>query len=182
MKYTFESSPVYINAWVYGDGSGNDLYMRFATSDGYQSVKMCALSFTGYQLIKTAVPSGATGISALAVVRADSGALSGTIYVDQLMEAFKSMSDTAPPSVSVSAASISSGKISLSAVVSDADTTVKAEGITVALDGEECTFTYNEDTGSLSASMTVADISVTHKTYGNGDGCMREPEQELKGA
>ena len=164
LSYTFQSSPAYINAWVCGDGSGNDLYLRFATPSGNQAIKMCTLDFTGYRLTKTPVPSGATGFSALAVVRPGGGRASGIVYIDQIMEVYKDMQDTVPPVISISQSAMNdAGTISLTAVITDADAGVTEGGINLTLDGQDRAFSFNEDTGTLTATVTVSDMARTHR-------------------
>lgn len=85
-----------VTLWVYGDGQRETLAL---TTDAGET-NAAVIDFTGWQQLTFTLPDKAASITGFAL-RLPS-ALSGTLYLDQLVAAREGMSDTAAPEISVS--------------------------------------------------------------------------------
>ena len=146
--------------WVYGDGSGNTL-MATVTDSQLQTgqILLTALNFTGWQYVSAELPEGAAYLNSLDVVYGGTAA-SGEIWLDQLTTANENVSDTTAPTVSLSVSGTQ-----LTARVSDnVDRTIPQESVSLTYDGAALSFTWNESTGTLSASLPAADTGYHRAT------------------
>ena len=143
-----------LNLWVYGDGSGLPLsLLYFDGTRMNQELLVTNLDFTGWKQVTVSL-AGVERIDGLQLSRemdittATSGG-SGTIYLDQMVLAFTGVADNAVPSISLTP---SGG--TLTASISDAvDGVLPESAVSVTVDGAEQTFTYNAETGALSAAL-----------------------------
>ena len=142
-----------LHLWVYGDGSGNHFSLLYSDGSGSSLVQeITTLDFTGWKQVTVPVSGDAFAIQGLQVTAAngaDSAALSGTVYLDQITATASGTADNGVPQITLTA----SGE-TLTAVVSDAvDGILPQANISVTWDGASQTFTYNEATGTLVTSL-----------------------------
>lgn len=172
MDYTFRSSYNRLTFWVYGDGSGNTLWVRSAapSEDGATvaagRTQAEVLNFTGWKQVSVKLPEGSTTITGLEITgQAQTSALEdgtvmtswpnakGTIYLDQMIGAYGDTIDNTAPSITASLSGTA-----LAASVTDAvDGVLAKDSITVAYDGKTQSFTYDAATGALTAAVPASD-------------------------
>ena len=150
----------WLGMWVYGDGSGNTLMATVTDSQLQTSqILLTALNFTGWQYVSAELPEGAAYLNSLDVVYGGTAA-SGEIWLDQLTTANENVSDTTAPTVSLTVSGTQ-----LTARVSDnVDRTIPQESVSLTYDGAALSFTWNESTGTLSASLPAADTGYHRAT------------------
>ena len=150
----------WLGMWVYGDGSGNTLMATVTDSQLQTSqILLTALNFTGWQYVSAELPEGAAYLNSLDVVYGGTAA-SGEIWLDQLTTANENVSDTTAPTVTLSVSGTQ-----LTARVSDnVDRTIPQESVSLTYDGAALSFTWNESTGTLSASLPAADTGYHRAT------------------
>ena len=155
----------WLGMWVYGDGSGNTLMATVTDSQLQTSqILLTALNFTGWQYVSAELPEGAAYLNSLDVVYGGTAA-SGEIWLDQLTTANENVSDTTAPTVSLSVSGTQ-----LTARVSDnVDRTIPQENVSLTYDGAALSFTWNESTGTLSASLPAADTGYHRATVTASD-------------
>ena len=150
----------YLGLWVYGDASGNSLTATVADQAGTATdVLLTALDFTGWKHVNAALPANAASIRSLQIIYGGAeGKAAGTIWLDHLTTSNEDISDTTPPTVTVTL----SGS-TVTAVVSDnVDRAIPKESVVLTRDGAPLTFTWNQETGTLTAALPAAD-SQTHR-------------------
>ena len=136
-----------VTLWVYGDGQRETLAL---TTDAGET-NAAVIDFTGWQQLTFTLPDKAASITGFAL-RLPS-ALSGTLYLDQLVAAREGMSDTAAPEISVS---LSEDGTALTGKVFDAVDGGSLTTLRVTLDGQAPSLTYDHQTGALPAApLTV---------------------------
>ena len=133
-----------VTLWVYGDGQRETLAL---TTDAGET-NVAVIDFTGWQQLTFTLPDKAASITGFAL-RLPS-ALSGTLYLDQLVAAREGMSDTAAPEISVS---LSEDGTALTGKVFDAVDGGSLATLRVTLDGKALSFTYDHQTGALHAVL-----------------------------
>ena len=150
----------WLGMWVYGDGSGNTLMATVTDSQLQTSqILLTALNFTGWQYVSAELPEGAAYLNSLDVVYGGTAA-SGEIWLDQLTTANENVSDTTAPTVTLTVSGTQ-----LTARVSDnVDRTIPQESVSLTYDGAALSFTWNESTGTLSASLPAADTGYHRAT------------------
>lgn len=160
-----------LNLWIYGDGSGNVLGIETVGSDGVKSVKdIATLDFTGWMLFNNALNAGDAALTGFYVhgpayvdengETAYLPGASGTVYIDQIVASYGSVTDQVVPTVTLSVSGTA-----LSGTVNDAVDGVPAKSaVSVAYDGRAVDFNYNESTGTLSAALPAADGSAHRVT------------------
>ena len=150
----------WLGMWVYGDGSGNTLMATVTDSQLQTSqILLTALNFTGWQYVSAELPEGAAYLNSLDVVYGGTAA-SGEIWLDQLTTANENVSDTTAPAVTLTVSGAQ-----LTARVSDnVDRTIPQESVSLTYDGAALSFTWNESTGTLSASLPAADTGYHRAT------------------
>ena len=150
----------WLGMWVYGDGSGNTLMATVTDSQLQTSqILLTALNFTGWQYVSAELPEGAAYLNSLDVVYGGTAA-SGEIWLDQLTTANENVSDTTAPTVTLTVSGTQ-----LTARVSDnVDRTIPQENVSLTYDGAALSFTWNESTGTLSASLPAADTGYHRAT------------------
>ncbi|MDR2670685.1 MAG: phosphodiester glycosidase family protein [Oscillospiraceae bacterium] len=155
-------SPAHLNLWISGDESGNILSVKVeGASGGVTDLTVQTLDFTGYRYTQVLLPDGAARVTGVSILRAGSGALSGTILTDQWVASHHRYEDNLPPKMTVEKADATSqpGRIVFEAVVTD-DTgaILRREDITLRLDGVLVSFTHDELTGRVTAYLPLDDI------------------------
>ena len=142
-----------LHLWVRGDGSGNRLSLLY--SDGSGSDLVCdvaTLDFTGWKQVTVPI-SGSRfeirGLQVSAASGADSSALSGTVYIDQITATASGAADTGVPQITLTAL----GETLTASVYDDVDGIPAQANVSVTWDGADQTFTYSEETGMLTTSL-----------------------------
>lgn len=150
--YTIGTAYTGLNFWVYGDGSGSQLFML--TSDGSTSSETAigTVDFLGWKQFPAVLPDNAVSLAGFKLTGTSSA---GTIYLDQITATYSGITDNTVPAVTASL----SGK-TLSAAVKDAvDGVLPKASVSVLLDGKAVSFSYNTATGALTASLPVSDTN-----------------------
>lgn len=142
-----------LHLWVYGDGSGNRFSLLYSDGSGSNLTReITTLDFTGWKQVTVPISGDYFAIQGLQVTAAngaDSAALSGTIYLDQVTATASGTADNGVPEITLTA----SGE-TLTAVISDAvDGILPQSNISVTWDGVDQTFTYSEEAGVLATSL-----------------------------
>lgn len=133
----------HVGLWIWGDGSNNSFSLRFTDGTTETSQWLCQLDFTGWKYVTAAIPAGATDVVGLAITEYDdASATSGTLYLDQLMATEGQLSDTTPPSLSVTR---SNNVLTITAV----DTGSGLDTVTAAIDGVSQTVQMTSGTGTV---------------------------------
>ena len=144
-----------LSFWVYGDGSGNTLALRYF--DGTRAdrvLNVATLDFTGWRQVTAELGQEVQEIQSLTISRQADIAVdpplgSSTIYLDQMVFSYNSIVDNAVPTVTLKA-----DGTTLTGTVTDAvDGVLPKASVSVTWDGAAQTFTYNEATGALSTSL-----------------------------
>ena len=154
----------WLGVWVYGDGSGNTL-MATAADASLQSRQflLTALDFTGWKYVSAELPEGAATLTSLDVIYGGgAGGPAGTIWLDQFTTSNENVSDTIAPTVRLSV----SGTQLTAAVSDNVDRTIPQANVILTYDGATLNFTWNEASGTLTATLPAADsgyhrVSVT---------------------
>ena len=150
----------YLSLWVYGDASGNSLTATVADQSGNPTdVLLTALDFTGWKHVTAALPDGATVIRSLQIIYGGAeGKAAGTIWLDHLTTSNEIISDTTPPTVTVTV----NGTTVTAVVTDNVDRSIPKECVVLTRDGVNQTFTWNQETGTLTATLPAAD-SQSHR-------------------
>ena len=149
----------YLALWVYGDGSGNALTASVTDAEGTLSdVALTTLDFTGWQQIVAPLPDGAASLQSLTITYDGGEKPIGTLYLDQFTTANEELTDTTAPTVTTQL----TGR-SLTAYVSDnVDRSFSQSAVSLTYDGEPLSFTWDEASGALTASLP-ADDGIFHR-------------------
>lgn len=157
-----------VNLWVQGDGSQNSLYLL--TSDGFTTSKtlICTLEATGWNQYSVALPAGTSSIVGFAVegvtaetIDQETGEIlvtlvtpdSGYAYIDQIAATFAGTVDNTVPNVTLHV-----NGTALTGTVEDAvDGVLPKTAVHVTYDGKAVSFSYNETTGAISATLPETD-------------------------
>lgn len=170
-----------LNLWVWGDGSGNDLYLLYHNgTKGYLETPVVTLDFTGWKQVS--VPIGdwfslqGFGIRASSAWIYDENGLlqqifsdttrTGTVYIDHIAASFDGIVDTTVPAVTARV----SGTALTGTVKDDVDGTLPQTSVSVLYDGAPLTFTYDGKTGAVSAALPAADGAAHRVTVTARDG------------
>ena len=170
-----------LNLWVYGDGSGNDLYLLYDNgTKGYLETPVTTLDFTGWKQVS--VPTGdwfslqGFGIRAASTWIYDENGLlqqifsdtarAGTVYIDHIAASFEGTVDTTVPTVTAQV----SGAALTGTVKDDVDGVLSQTSVSVTYDGAPLAFTYNGKTGAVSAALPAADGAAHRVTITARDG------------
>lgn len=165
----FAKSPGYLNFWVYGDGSGNQIGLSVSTAAGQQQVAAGALDFTGWKQFMLAMPAGTTALNGLNII-GGGAAKGGTLYFDQFVSLTDAYADLIAPTVALSA----SGQILTGYIIDAGDASPAASNISLTLDGAALPFTLNGS--SFTATLPFA---VTTTAAAMGAAPVPAPEAEL---
>lgn len=132
-----------VGLWVCGDNSNNSLSLVFRTGETTASKWVTQLNFTGWKYVTAEIPAGAEAVAGFAVTEYDgSVALTGTIYLDQLIASSGVLQDTQPPEITA----VQSGS-SLTVTVKDPGSKLRYAAVT--LDGALRSVDVSTGTGTL---------------------------------
>ena len=142
-----------LHMWVYGDGSGNVFSLLYSDGSGSElAQEIAVLDFTGWKQVTVPMSGSSFGIRGLQITApsgADSAALTGTVYIDQITATASGTADTQVPQITLTAIDET-----LTAVISDAVDGIPAQSnISVTWDGAEQSFTYDEGSGLLTTAL-----------------------------
>ena len=151
-RLALQEDEIYLNLWVYGDGSGNTLTASVETANGTLEHILCVLNFQGWQQISTTLPAGARSITGWNVT--PTGAFrQGVLRLDQITASNRYAADDTAPTVTLT---LSGG--TLTAALSDnMDGEFSSDRIRVTYDGAELGFTLNSTGTALSAALPAQD-------------------------
>lgn len=145
----------WLGMWVYGNGSGNTLMATAADPDGQtQQFLLTALDFTGWKYVMVQLPAGTSTLSSLDVIYGGGAERQiGSIWLDQLVTANQQVTDSIAPTVSVSV----KGTQLTATVKDDLDKSIPQSNVALTYDGKPLTASWNEATGTLTATLPAAD-------------------------
>ncbi len=145
---------MYLNLWVFGDGSQNSLTATFADGQGAtKEVMLSGLDFTGWKYVEAAIPAGASALRSINLLYGDGEKTAGTFWLDQLTTSNERVSDTTPPVISVKRTNTQ-----LTATVTDLmDKKLTAGQIQVTYDGAVVKSTFDVATGTVKATLPNPD-------------------------
>lgn len=151
---TLPSGDRYLSMWVYGDASGNTLTATFADSEGqYSDAELTVLDFTGWKQVTAALPENASSLVSITITHNGGEKSIGTLYLDQFTTSNENMTDATAPTVSLQL----TGR-NLTAYVSDnVDRSFAQSAVSLTYDGEELSFSWDEESGALTASLPADD-------------------------
>ncbi|MCI8398998.1 MAG: surface layer protein [Oscillibacter sp.] len=133
----------YLTMWVYGDGSGNKLELRYNRGDkGYLSLPLTTLDFTSWKQISVPTDEHMTELQAICILGQDTAdaegnpietVRAGTIYLDHVTASYDEAVDNTSPAITLE---LDSENWSVTGTVSDAiDGIPPAEMVQVTLNG-----------------------------------------------
>ena len=154
----------YVTMWVYGDSSGNVLRAVADGDSGSQTVNVCTLDFSGWKQVSVQLPERTTVLKEFIIDCSGTSNKSGTIWLDHMVSANEPTTDLTPPTIQ---ASISG--TNLTATIKDDSGSIQEDQISLAYDGGELSFTFDESTGALSATLPVSDGKLHQVTLVAGD-------------
>ena len=145
----------WLGMWVYGNGSGNTLMATAADQEGQtQQLLLTTLDFTGWKYVMVQLPTGAVSLSSLDIIYGGGAERQiGSIWLDQLVTANQQVTDNTAPTVSVSV----KGTQLTATVKDDLDQTIPQGNVTLTYDGKVLTGSWNEASGTLTATLPAAD-------------------------
>ena len=145
----------WLGMWVYGNGSDNTLMATAADQEGQtRQFLLTTLDFTGWKYVLVQLPAGATSLTSLDVIYGGGAERqTGSIWLDQLVTANEQLTDTTAPTVSVSV----KGAQLTATVKDDLDQTIPQGNVTLTYDGKVLTGSWNEASGTLTATLPAAD-------------------------
>ncbi len=135
----------YLTLWVYGDNSGNTLYI----STELDSEPVCTLDFSGWKQFTVSPKIGSDTKISFSM----SGSGTGSIWLDQLIASPTTETDAEPPIISL----LISDEVLTGTIRDNYDSTIASSGISVSYDGRGIDFTFNPSTGKLSAALPSSD-------------------------
>lgn len=161
------SGEKYLNLWVYGDGSGNDLTALISTSSGARvSIDLGVLDYTGWKYVTARLPEGASALSSFNISCAG-GITSGVLYLDQITTSNEAVDDAVPPIITLS---VDSGTV-LASVVDDMTHSFGKDRIRVTCDGVAMDFNWDANEGIASAALPAGDGKLHRLTVTATDLC-----------
>lgn len=159
-NYAVPSGYDRLNAWVYGDGSGAQLYL--ATDLGYTALG--TLDFTGWKLLSAEL-GGASTVRGIVIYSENE--CSGSIYLDQLVLSYGGLVDSSAPVISLHYDALSG---SVSGTVTDDVDGAAVNTLSVSYDGAALTtYTHDTATGTLYITLPAADGAQHRLTVTAGD-------------
>ena len=180
---TLKNNPNFLSMWVKGDGSGNSLNVVMTDSAG-QTTEMTAatLNFTDYRQVFVPLLN-ISKITGLRVVRAPSGAASGTFYVDQILTVSSNAANTSAPVISL-LLSADGTYLNINGSAQDfGGTLLSRNDISLFVNGTPISFEYNETSGAVTAKRELPTEGVhvvtliARNSFGNYDRITREFDQ-----
>ena len=177
-------SPLYtsLNLWVWGDGSGNDLYLLYHNgTKGYLETPVATLDFTGWKQVSVPFDGRYDSVQGFGIratstwIYDENGLLqqifrdtarTGTVYIDHIAASFDNTVDTTVPTVTAQI----SGTALTGTVKDDVDGVLSQTSVSVLYDGAPLAFTYDGKTGAVSAALPAADGAAHRVTITARDG------------
>jgi hypothetical protein len=149
----------WLSLWVSGDNSGNRLELDVTRSSGaVTALTVCTLDFTGYKQFHLQLPSGASKVSALRVVKTETGALKGSILTDQWVASPQRADTTREPLTTLDVVSIDGSAVTVEGSALDANRLpLAASGVTLTWDGAPQTIAYSTITGRFTLTIPLTD-------------------------
>ncbi len=150
----------HIRLWIYGDGSGAQLYANLKSYTSEYKSSICKLDFTGWKNIEFNI-LGAVNLIGFHIIKASTPQVSGSFFIDRIV-AYNgfSLTDTTAPNLDVS--------LDGSIISTYADDGVFSSGtdfssLTCTVDGEPIAFTGNgfDISGVRSNVSKRAEIEIT---------------------
>ena len=154
-----------LNLWVYGDGSGNELYLIYSNgTKGYLEAKITTLDFTGWKQVSLSTQGDYFDIQGLGVRAPIFGmyqnendemiyevadtARKGTVYIDHIVASFVGTVDNEVPEIR---AELDEETWAVTATVFDeTDGVLPASSVSAFINGAEVTdLDYDKKTGEL---------------------------------
>ena len=154
-----------LNLWVYGDGSGNELYLIYSNgTKGYLEAKITTLDFTGWKQVSLSTGGDYFDIQGLGVRAPIFGmyqnendetiyevadtARKGTVYIDHIVASFVGTVDNEVPEIQ---AELDEETWTVTATVFDeTDGVLPASSVSAFINGAEVTdLDYDKKTGEL---------------------------------
>ncbi len=146
-------NPTMFTAWIYGDGSNNEVRLAVTTPEGLKTITFETLDFDGWQQAVVQLPKGVSELDDLSILTPENSNGSGTIYIDQIMAGFGYYLDNEAPSVNGTVGS----QILAGAVTDNLDSEIAQSDIQVTYDGQPYGFTYNAQSKSIAAHLPDGD-------------------------
>ena len=162
-NYAISETYTGLNLWVYGDGSGSTLSVLTSNGTAESETAVGKLDFTGWKQLSVTLPSGTTALTGLRItgqgeVTVDPDTLeetvtyphaSGAIWVDQIVATYGGKVDQTVPAVKASV----SGSQLTGSVQDGVDGVLPRSAVTVTCNGKSVDFSYNSNTGAVSAAV-----------------------------
>jgi len=147
------AAATHLSAWVYGDGSGNTLGILTGNASGAETLTaLGSLDFDGWRPLTAELPSDAVSFYGFEIQAAGKKS-SGTLWFDHITAANGDFADNTAPILSVSR-----NETNYSAdLYDDMDGYPKPDAIELTFDGQPLSFSYDEQSGRLSAALPVPD-------------------------
>jgi hypothetical protein len=146
-------NPTMFSAWIYGDGSGNQVRLSVNVAEATEEVTFCTLDFEGWQQASVQLPKGVTRLKDLSILSPQGKSGSGTIYIDQLMAGFGYYIDNQAPSIAGDVVS----QVLVGSVTDNLDSEITHRDIEVTYDGQPQEFSYNDQNKSIAALLPEGD-------------------------
>lgn len=146
-----------LNLWVYGDHSGAALTLTTDAGSAY----LGTLDFSGYRPLSAVLPVGTTRLTGLAITSPT--AVSGTIYLDQLVLAYGDVFDVTAPAILLTREE----RVVSGTVLDDCDGAALSL-LRVTYDGAPLEHSFDK-TGALRVSLPEADGNAHRVTICAGD-------------
>ena len=131
-----------LGLWVYSDGSGNALSARILSGGQTQSLWLTTLDTAGWKYVTAQLPAGEKTLAGFAVTQEETGAASGTLYLDQVTAANGVLEDVTGPVITTNQT-----ETGLEITVQDAGSGLGS--VQVTLDGKEQTISFTGGKGTL---------------------------------
>ena len=158
-----------LNLWVYGDGSGNELYMIYSNgTKDYLEAKLTTLDFTGWKQVSLSTGGDYFDIQGLGVrapmfgtyvnengetiYEVEDTARKGTVYIDHIVASFIGTVDNEVPEIE---AELDEENWAVTATVSDEmDGVLPASAVSAFINGNEVAdLDYDQKTGELTVYL-----------------------------
>ena len=152
-NWTVPNGYGYLRLWVYGDNSGNELYLTV----GAMQVLVCKLDFSGYRQVTIELPKGTASVSALTLVNAENAV--GTIYLDHITLSESAVQSQAMPEIRdfIADDMAPDSTVSLTAFVHDSGFAVSEVGLFV--NGIRTVSNYDKNSCKFIANVAL-DVAV----------------------
>lgn len=163
--HTLTDTDLYLSLWVYGDGSGSTLTADFSDQNGEPMTRaLTTLDFSGWKQVNTAVPGDAVTLEGLTL---SGDQTTGTLWLDQIVLSNQTGWDNTAPTVSLSV----SGTSVTAQITDDAKNALSRDRISLTVDGQPVSFSFEPSTGTLTATLSGLSSSLHQITVTAADPC-----------